>query len=444
MIYDNITGLIGDTPLLKICPEAHGLKNIDLYAKLEYLSPFGSVKDRVAWGLLRDALQDMHDSGRRVLACGGGDMARAAQVLAAINGLDCEAVTNRLRQPESKAMLQFLGAQLEEHLGLSDYPDPDEEGGPMQSVMGRLENAGALYHYADEAGSELHPQIHAQGTGDEIADDLGAVDYLICAIGNAGTLAGASQRLRTDNPDMVSIGVLAPHGDIIPGVRGLDDNQAYGLYGTYAPDERYTVTANDAIEGMRVLARKCGVLGGPATGAAFIGATTYLAGLDENLSERRKAVFVAPDRLETHLSYVRTRRPELFAPEARPGTVAAIGEAEMGDVPVLQPEEVMDFIREKSALLIDMRAPVCYAAGHVPGAINIPDGVLCEILDQGRPFPEGADIVIVCARGNSARPVAAMLARQGYGAHVLDGGMMRWRIGDHPVEAAPGGQIAAE
>ena len=95
MLYQHITDLIGNTPLLRLDPVRHGIEGVDLYAKLEYCNPFGSVKDRIAWGMIRDDLGEITARGQTLIEASSGNTAKALQVLAAVHGLRLRALTNR-------------------------------------------------------------------------------------------------------------------------------------------------------------------------------------------------------------------------------------------------------------------------------------------------------------------------------------------------------------
>ena len=87
MIYNHITDLIGNTPLLKIDPKVHGLNNFEIYAKLEYYNPFGSLKDRIAWEMLRSKLDDSIANQKTILESSSGNTAKALAALSKIYGL---------------------------------------------------------------------------------------------------------------------------------------------------------------------------------------------------------------------------------------------------------------------------------------------------------------------------------------------------------------------
>lgn len=147
MRYDSITEAIGNTPLVRIDPAVHGLLHIDLYAKLEMLNPFGSLKDRAAWHMARSALADAKAGAATVVELSSGNTAKALALIAGLHGLPFKSVTNRMRIPEIKDLLLLLGAEIEELPGQSECLDPTDTEDPLTRFHQRLSRPdGALLH----------------------------------------------------------------------------------------------------------------------------------------------------------------------------------------------------------------------------------------------------------------------------------------------------------
>lgn len=177
MIVNSITELIGNTPLLKIDESVHGIKNLDLYAKLEYYNPFGSVKDRVAKGMIDPILDELKEKNKTIVEASSGNTAKALSVLSSINGLKFKTVTNRIKMPEVRMILQTLGSDIEELPGLSDCPDPNDPN-DFTTVAANLANREPeLYHYTDQYFNKLNLNSHYETTGKEISNDLKNINY---------------------------------------------------------------------------------------------------------------------------------------------------------------------------------------------------------------------------------------------------------------------------
>ncbi|WP_228799677.1 rhodanese-like domain-containing protein [Nocardia farcinica] len=143
------------------------------------------------------------------------------------------------------------------------------------------------------------------------------------------------------------------------------------------------------------------------------------------------AVVIVCDRLEPYLSYIKKRRPDLFGgadPEAAPTP------AELAAVPRLTPAELADRDRTERLTVVDTRGAMAYRIGHVPGAINLRDDLLDDMLAHGVPFPRGRPVVFVCPVGEVALRFAVRARRAGYDAASLDGGVVAWRDAGLPWE----------
>lgn len=128
MIYERITDLIGNTPLLKISPDVHGLQNIDLYAKLEMMNPFGSVKDRIAWVMIQDDIDEIKEKGQTIFENSSGNTAKALQAIAGTYGVKTKLVTALAKVQTVKDIVMMMGAEIEEIMGGSECFDPNDPG----------------------------------------------------------------------------------------------------------------------------------------------------------------------------------------------------------------------------------------------------------------------------------------------------------------------------
>lgn len=422
MIYDDVTELIGNTPLLRLNPAVHGLPGVDLYAKLESHNPFGSVKDRVAWGMARELLPHAVENGMTLVEASSGNTAKALRVIAAMHGLDLRAYTNRVKVGEVRDLLTLLGTDVRELPGLSECPDPTAPDDVFSTIAKLMASAPGEYLHLSQYTNERNVEAHYAGTGREIRDDLGHVDYLFGGLGTTGSTRGAAACLREVNPGLRTIGVVSARGDFIPGIRSESELWEVGLFRPDLYDDIRAVESADAIEATLALALRYGVLAGPTSGA------TYAAALDVLRDAGPcTAVIIVCDRVEPYLSYLRKRRPDLFGrpPESRPPA---------GDVPRLSPAELA---ARRDALIVDVRGGTGYRIGHVPGSINIRDDQLEELLAQGSPFPAGATVVLVCPAGERSVRLAALARRHGTDALSLDGGIVAWRDAGLPLESGP-------
>lgn len=429
MIFDSITDLIGNTPLLRIDKDVHGLETIDLYAKLEYLNPFGSLKDRIAWGILGPDVNSIRSDGKTVVESSSGNMAKALQVLCSIHDIDFQIITNRIKVPEVKRVLQMLGTHIEELPGLSECPDPTDPNDPLTYIEGLMARNPGKYHHTSQYTNPRNFETHYATTGSELINDLGSIDYFIGGLGTAGSTRGCATRLRQSNPDLIAIGVIADRGELLPGIRNMDEMYEVGIFDRSIYDDVVTVREQDAIDHMLLLNRRCGVLAGPTSGGTFAAAVQYLRSVSGNGSARRTAVFIACDRVEWYMSYLESRRPELFGADSQP--IATIPEDR---VPAVSVDDAPQWIAETRPLIVDSRSPIAFKANHIPGSINIPVSAMEEIVKADVPFSGSNTVLLVCPTGEISRRYAARLIARGARCFTLDEGILGWRDAGYDLE----------
>jgi cysteine synthase/rhodanese-related sulfurtransferase len=434
--YDSITEVIGNTPLVRIDPVVHGLRNIDLYAKLELLNPFGSVKDRTAWNMARAHLSDAVEHGSQVVELSSGNTAKALAVIAGMQGLGFKSVTNRMRVPEIKDLLLLLGAEIEELPGQSECLDPTATDDPLTLFHRTLSASAGSYLHTDQYFNPRNTEAHLTGTGPEIVKDLDgqAPDWFVACVGTAGSSTGVAQVLREIDPGVRVVGLVAAKSDFIPGIRTIDEVQEVGLFDPDTYDTMESVSADDAIEGMLTLNRRCGILAGPTGGAAYFGAIRHLRQVDAELTERQVAVFIVCDRVESYLSYVRQRRPDLLGRPRRKNSPADLSDTEIRTAPAIGVTDAQAWIATARPLVVDLRSPFAYAALHIDGSVNIVDELFVELVQGGLPFSRRQAVLLACPVGEQSARYAALLTRMGHpDVRSLAGGIIAWRDAGAPL-----------
>ncbi|MGI5347155.1 pyridoxal-phosphate dependent enzyme [Streptomyces sp. CA-250714] len=436
MRYDSITEAIGNTPLVRIDPAVTGLRNIDLFAKLEMLNPFGSVKDRAAWNMARPHLADAVEHTSQLVELSSGNTAKALAVIAGMHGLTFKSVTNRMRVPELKDLLLLLGAEIEELPGQSECLDPTNTDDPLTLFHRTLAESGSAYLHTDQYFNPRNTEAHLAGTGPEIVKDLDgrAPDWFIACVGTAGSSTGVARVLREHDPRVQVVGLVGAKSDFIPGIRTIDEVHEVGLFDPDTYDTIRTVSADEAIDGMLTLIRRCGMLAGPTGGAAYFGAVRHLREMDAGLAERRSAVFIVCDRVESYLSYIRQQRPDLLGRPCRRNSVADLSAAEVRAAPAVSVAEAQQWIATDRPLVVDLRSPFAYAALHIDGSINIVDELFGELLRGGLPFSRSRQVLLACPVGEKSAQYAALLTRMGHpDVRSLAGGIVAWRDAGAPL-----------
>ncbi|MBQ7649225.1 MAG: cysteine synthase A [Paludibacteraceae bacterium] len=299
MIYNHLTDLIGNTPLLAVT----GLdgQQARLLLKLEYFNPGGSVKDRVALAMIEDAERNgVLTPGATIIEPTSGNTGVGLAWVGAAKGYKVILTMPDTMSVERRNLLKAYGAQLE--------LTPGAEG--MKGAIARAEQLREQITGAVILGqfvNPANPDAHRRTTGEEIwADTGGKVDIFVAGVGTGGTISGVGQALKTHKPDVRIIAVEPAASPVLTtGKAGKHKIQGIGagfVPETYNPDvvdQVLTVTDEQAYEGSRALARTQGLLVGISSGAAYH-AAAELACLPEN--NGKTIVALLPDTGERYLS----------------------------------------------------------------------------------------------------------------------------------------------
>lgn len=209
MIVKDVTQLIGNTPLLEIDPSIHGLKNINLFAKLELFNPFGSVKDKTAWNMLRHDLKSIKEKSQTVIESSSGNTAKALQMILSMHQIPFKIVTNRIMVKEVKQILQLIGTDIEELPGQSQCLDPSDPNDPQFIVEQIINSNPEKYFHTSQYTNDRNLEAHTLMTGKEIAQDLERVDYFFGGLGTTGSTRGTGTCLKEYNPELKNVGIIA-------------------------------------------------------------------------------------------------------------------------------------------------------------------------------------------------------------------------------------------
>jgi pyridoxal-5'-phosphate-dependent protein, beta subunit len=434
VLYKSVTELIGNTPLIEISKEITKLKNINVYAKCELYNPFGSLKDRAGYAMLKDEIQKLKENNMTVIESSSGNTAKALQIICSMNGIPFKTVTNRIKIPETKEILKVAGAEIEELPGLSECPDPTDPNDPVAYIERIVSENHNKYYHTNQYTNLKNPKVHYEHTGKEIYEDLGKVDYFFGTLGTTGSSRGTIEYLLEKNKNLKKIGIIAEKGDTIPGIRNKDEMYEVGIFNKSLYDEIVLVNSDEAIEEMLVLNRKCGILGGPTSGAAFKGTLKYLREIDDKLKEPANAVFIACDRMEWYMSYIKKRRPEIFDSEIKRETIRTLTEEDMKYAKTIDVNNVEEWIEKNNPIIIDLRGNLAYKNGHIANAINITDIFFEDLVDNGTPFSKENSVLLVCSIGDKSKKFSSLLNKKGMNVYSLENGMTAWRENSLPVK----------
>jgi cysteine synthase B len=286
-LHSSVLDLIGDTPLVDVSALSPN-PEVRILAKLESQNPAGSVKDRIARQMVLEAEADgVLRPGKTIVEPSSGNTGIALAMIARIKGYPIKILMPENVSIERRQMLEVFGAEV--------ILTPGAEGS-NGAVRRAIELADEhpewvfLYQYANEA----NPRAHYETTGPEIWRDCPDITHFVAGLGTSGTLMGVGTFLKEQNPDVKIMAVEPPLGELVEGLRNLDEGYIPPVYekwgGAELLDGKRIVRPLESIEWTRRLVNECGIFAGISSGAALAGA----ARVAERI-ERGTIVFIVCD-----------------------------------------------------------------------------------------------------------------------------------------------------
>lgn len=301
-ILEDYSELIGNTPLYRLTnyEKRRGL-TARLLGKLEFYNPSGSVKDRTAFAMMEDAeRRGLLEPGSVIIEPTSGNTGIGLAAAAAARGYRVILTMPDTMSAERRKLLAAYGAELvltDGALGMAGAIEKAKElqkKTPGSLIPGQFDNPA-------------NPNVHKRTTGPEIWDATdGQVDFFVAGVGSGGTLTGAGEYLKSQNPDIRIVAVEPAESAVLSG-KPAGSNQIQGLGAGFIPkvmdvsvcDEIIPVKAEDAFAAARELAKTEGLLAGISSGAA-LWAAAQIAARAEN--EGKTVVFILPDGGERYTS----------------------------------------------------------------------------------------------------------------------------------------------
>jgi cysteine synthase A len=301
-IYDDVTKLVGNTPLVRLNRITDGAK-ATVAAKLEFYNPASSVKDRIGVAII-DAAERSGElkPGGTIVEATSGNTGIALAFVGAARGYNVVLTMPESMSKERRALLRAYGAELV----LTD-PALGMKGAVTRSEEVAAERPGAIL--ARQFANEANPEIHRQTTAEEIWKDTdGQVDIVVAGIGTGGTITGVGQVLKARKPDVTIVAVEPEESPILNGgqpgphkIQGIGANFVPEILDTTIYDEVIDVNAATSVQWARRAATEEGLLVGISSGAA-LSAAVQVAQRPEN--EGKLIVVIIPSFGERYLSTI--------------------------------------------------------------------------------------------------------------------------------------------
>ncbi len=258
--YASLADSVGHTPLVGL-PELSPSENVRLWAKLEDRNPTGSIKDRAALAMIAAAEADGRlRPGATILEPTSGNTGISLAMAAKVGGYRLICVMPENTSVERRQVLAMWGAEI---------VSSPAAGGSNEAVRVAKELAAEhpdwvmLYQY----GNPANAQVHYDTTGPEILADLPGVTHVVAGLGTTGTLMGVGRFFREHRPEVKIVAAEPRYGELVYGLRNLDEGFVPELYDASLVSSRFSVGARDAVRRVRELLEREGIFAGLSSGA---------------------------------------------------------------------------------------------------------------------------------------------------------------------------------
>ncbi len=273
MRANDILDAIGNTPLVGI-PRMSPKPEVRLWAKLEGQNPTGSLKDRIAKRMIEEAERAGDLTPEKViLEPTSGNTGIALAMVARRKGYRLTVVMPDNASEERISLLELFGAEI--------VFSPADKGTNGSIEVARAMAESDRFFMPFQYGNPANPAAHRDGTGEEIVRDCPEVTHFVAGLGTGGTLMGVGMRLREHDPDIRIIAAEPELGELVYGLRSLEDGFVPPIFDEAALDRKFLVDSRDALAATRELTRREGIFAGISSGAVIHAARRIAAELDE-------------------------------------------------------------------------------------------------------------------------------------------------------------------
>ncbi|GAA4231426.1 cysteine synthase [Actinomadura meridiana] len=287
MRFDSLLDSLGRTPLVGL-PRLSPSADVRLWAKLEDRNPTGSVKDRPAFHMIEKAEKEgLLTPGRTILEPTSGNTGISLAMVAKLRGYSMICVMPENTSAERRQLLEMWGARI---ISSPAAGGSNEAVRVAKGLAAENPDWVMLYQY----GNEANALAHYETTGPEILEDLPTVTHFVAGLGTTGTLMGVGRFLRERVPDVKIVAAEPRYGDLVYGLRNIDEGFIPELYDDSVLTTRFSVTSGDALRRTRELLEQEGIFAGISTGGA-LHAAIGMATKAVKAGERADIAFVVAD-----------------------------------------------------------------------------------------------------------------------------------------------------
>src|SRR5881227_1838933 len=281
--YGDLVSSIGHTPLVEL-KRLSPRPGVRIWAKLESRNPTGSVKDRVARAMIEDAEEKgLIRPGQTILEPTSGNTGISLGMICRRKGYPLKVVMPENVTPERTQLLEMYGAQI--------VYSPGAQGSNGAVAMAlQMAEADPSFYMPYQYGNEANPRAHYDGTAVEILEELDEVTAFVAGLGTGGTLMGNGRRLKEENPDTLVVAAEPFQGDLVQGLRSLDDGFIPPIIDLALLDRKIFVSNLDAVIWTKKLLAEEGLFVGVSSGAIARVAARVASEIDEG-----NVVFVVAD-----------------------------------------------------------------------------------------------------------------------------------------------------
>ena len=272
----SLLDLVGNTPLVEL-KALTPKPSVRLYAKLEGQNPTGSIKDRVAKAMIEaaEAAGEL-EPGRELLEPTSGNTGISLALVAKLKGYPLTCVMPANATAERRRLLELYGATI------VDSPAELGSNGAVRLAL-ELAEREPRYFMPFQYANEANPRAHYDGTGAEIVEALDRVDVLVAGLGTGGTLMGTGTRLRETFPDVVVAAAEPLPGDLVMGLRSLEDGYVPPILDVSKLDRKLLVSNAESVRAVHALLDREGIFAGVSAGAVVHVARKLATELDEGV-----------------------------------------------------------------------------------------------------------------------------------------------------------------